>query len=121
MVNQKKMFVAIVTTLILLVCFFAGLYLLGIKSEPYRFALKFIDDNQAIIDKVGKVKNRYLAFFGYSVRYRGPSGHADYKIVIKGEKGKGTVYLKLEKSIGKWKVLQANLELTDDKIISLIN
>lgn len=117
--KKNKMLTIIATTLILLICFFVGLYALGIRSEPFRFALKFIDNNKTLIERVGALKNRRLAFFGYSVRYSGPNGHADYKVLVKGKQAEGTVYLKLQKSVGEWKVLKANLKLADDEIIPL--
>jgi hypothetical protein len=43
MKGEKVLFI-IAITIILLVCFFGGLYVLGTQGEPYKFAVKFIDD-----------------------------------------------------------------------------
>ena len=109
---------AVVT--ILLICFFSGLYVIGLRSEPYTFAAKFIKENKIVIEKLGELKSSHLAFFGYSVRYNGPDGHAEYKIYVKGETGKGTVYLNLRKSAGIWNVEKGNLVLENGTNFTLI-
>lgn len=114
------MLTILAVTLVLLICFFIILYIAGIKSEPYRFALNFIDNNNTILDTLGTIRSRRLAFFGYFVRYRGPHGNAEYKILVKGEKGEGEVYLQLEKSVGIWRVMEGNLVLDDGRAISLV-
>lgn len=114
------MLTILVVTLVLLICFFVSLYIAGIKSEPYSFALKFIDSNKTILEALGTLKSRRLAFFGYFVRYSGPHGNAEYKILIKGEKGDGKVYLQLEKSVGIWRVTEGNLVLNDGRTVSLL-
>lgn len=114
------MLTIIITTIFLLICFFVGLYILGIKSEPYHFALNYIDNNETVAATIGKLKSRRLAFWGYSVRYSGPRGHAEYKILVKGERDNGKVYIDLEKSTGQWSVLKANLKLNNKPIINLL-
>lgn len=114
------MLTVIITSLILLICFFVSLYIVGVKSEPYSVALRFIDNNKTILETIGSLESRRLAFFGYSVRYKGPRGHAEYKVLVKGRKSKGKVFLELEKSAGEWKVLKAKLKLNNKQIINLI-
>lgn len=115
------MLTIIIVTFVLLICFFVGLYILEIRSEPYNFALEFIDNNKTVWENVGPQKTRRLSFFGYSVRYSGPSGRAEYKIKVKGEKGEGDVYLELEKSVGRWKAIQGNLVLGNGETVPLVN
>lgn len=114
------MLTIIITSLILLICFFVSLYIVGVRSEPYSVALRFIDNNKTILETIGSLESRRLAFFGYSVRYKGPRGHAEYKILVKGEKGEGIVYIELEKSVGIWKVIRGNFVLDNGKAISLV-
>lgn len=116
---KKKLLTIFITTSILLICFFVGLYIIGIKSEPYKFALKYIDSNKLIIENIGLIESRRLAFFGYSVRYSGTHGHAEYKILVKSKKNKCVVYLNLEKSVGIWSVIAGNLVLNNGRIIPL--
>lgn len=119
MIWKSKILTIIAITLILIVCFIGGLYVLGTKGEAYKFAVKFIDDNPTVLNSIGPLKRSRLAFFGYSVRYSGPHGYAEYKIFVTGEKGKGTVYLNLEKSAGIWKVIKGNLLLETGAYIPL--
>ncbi len=121
MIIKSKILTILITTLILLICFFVGLYIIGIRSKPYNFALGYIDSNKLIMGNMGFIKSRRLAFFGYSVRYSGPHGYAEYKILVKGKKNKGIVYLNLEKSAGIWKVIKGNLVLNNGRTILLTN
>jgi hypothetical protein len=119
MKRKRKMLTVIAITLILIVCFLGGLYVLGTQAESYKFAVKFINDNKTIANKIGPLNSSRLAFWGYSVRYSGPHGYAEYKIVVTGEKDKGVVYLNLEKSAGNWEVMKGNLVLEDGLSIPL--
>lgn len=118
--KKKKMLTILGITLILIICFFAGLYMLAVRSEAYRFALEFIDNNKLISQNIGPLKNQRLALFGYSVRQKGSQGHAEYKILVKGEKGEGIVYLELKKSVGIWKVIQGNLVPDNGNALALV-
>jgi hypothetical protein len=120
MKRKNKLLTIIFITIILIFCFFGGLYIVGTQGEAYKFAVKFIGDNRAITDSIGQLKDSRLAFFGYSVRYSGPHGNAEYKIIVTGEKGKGTVYLNLEKSVGIWEVIKGNLVLEDGVSIPIM-
>ncbi|NIO19739.1 MAG: hypothetical protein GTN76_03100 [Candidatus Aenigmarchaeota archaeon] len=120
MLNKKKMLTIFGITLLVLICFLIVLYILGVRSEAYKFALEFIKDNKLILEKIGPLKSQRLAPFGYFVRYTGPRGHAEYKILVKGEKGEGIVYIELEKSVGIWKVIRGNFVLDNGKAISLV-
>jgi hypothetical protein len=120
MIRRKKMLTIIITTIFLLICFFVGLYILGIKSEPYQFALDYIDNNETIAATIGQLKSRRLSFWGYSVHYSGPRGRAEYKILVKGERDNGEVYIDLKKSTGQWSVLKAKLKLNNKPIINLL-
>ena len=119
MKRKKKVQTIIAITIILMVCFFASLYVLGTQGEAYKFAVKFINDNPKVSNNVGPLKSSRLAFLGYSVRYSGPSGHAEYKIFVTGEKGRGAVYLNLEKTAGIWEVKKGNLVLENCESIPL--
>lgn len=120
MMKRRKMLKISIITAILLIVFFAVLYIMELRSEPYNFALKFINTDKTISENLGLLKSRRLAFFGFAVRYSGPRGHAEYKILVKGEKGEGEVYLQLEKSVGIWRVVKGNLVLDDGRAISLV-
>lgn len=118
--KRKKMLTIFGITIMLLVCFFAVIYILELRSEPYEFAVRFVNTNKIIFENVGPLRSHRLAFFGSSVRYSGPHGHAVYKIFVKGEKGDGEVYLELEKSVGIWRVIKGNLVLDDGRTVSVI-
>lgn len=116
---KKNLLTILIIALILVVCFFVGLYILGSNNEAYKFAVKFIDRNSSIIDNIGPLKSHRLSLFGYSVKYNGPHGYAEYNIMVTGERGKGEVYLNLEKDAGEWKLIKGNLVLSNKMIIPL--
>ena len=118
--RKKKMLTIITITSFLIVFFFVGLYVVGLRGEAYQSALEYIDNNELIVKNIGKIKNRRLSFFGYSVKHSGPRGHAEYKLLVKGENDKGNVYLELEKSVGIWKVVQGNLVLDNGEVVQLL-
>ncbi len=116
---KRKVLSIITITLILIICCFCGSYVLATQGEPYKFAVKFINDKSTVTNKIGLLKNYRLAFWGYSVRYRGPHGYTEYEIVVAGEKGRGNVYLNLEKSAGNWEVIKGNLVLENGESIPI--
>lgn len=116
---KNKVLSIIFITIILIVCFFGGMYILATQGEAYKFALRFINDNTTVMSSIGSIKSSRLAFLGYAVSYSGPSGYAEYKILVTGENGKGAVYLNLEKSAGVWEVIKANLVLEDGVAIPI--
>jgi len=118
--TKKKMLSIIGITFILIVCFFIGLYILGIKGQAYRVAIGFLDDNKVLLENIGQLKGNRLALFGYSVSDRGSDGHAEYKILVKGEMGKGAVYIELKKSVGIWKVTRGNFISDNRSAVSLL-
>lgn len=107
--QKKKLLVIVAITVITIFCFFIGLYVLGINGEAYKYSRKFIEENSIIQNNVGVIRSQRLSFFGFSVRQRGTRGHAEYKILVDGNKSRGVVYLELEKSAGLWKVTKGNL------------
>ena len=120
MKRKNKVLSIIFITIILIFSFFGGLYILGTQGEAYKFALRFINGNSTVMNNIGLLRSSRLAFFGYSLRYSGPHGNAEYKIIVTGEKGKGTIYLNLEKSAGVWEVIKGNLVLENGESISLM-
>jgi len=79
--------------------------------------VEFIKKNIQIIETLGKIEDLHLAFFGkYYVRSNGLNGFAEYKIVVRGARNKGLVYLSLKQDAGEWKVVQAKIVDTNDKI-----
>ena len=83
MVKKKKMLAIFSTTIILIFCFFIGLYILGIRGDAYQLSLEFIDNNKLVSENIGKITNRRLALFGYSVRNKGPHGIFRYLFLLR--------------------------------------
>jgi len=110
---KKKILTTVCITIVLILCFFIGLYILGIKGQAYKIASKYIEGNRILSENIGPLEYQRLSIFGYSVRDSGSHGYAEYEILVRGKKDKGTVYIELEKPAGIWKVSRANL-VTDD-------
>ena len=113
-------FIAI--TLFPIICIFCSIYVIVTQSEPYQFAVQFINDSSLITSKIGPLKSSHLSFRGRSVfSYSGLHDYAEFKIVVTGEKGSGDVYLNLEKSEGNWKVIKGNLVLEDGVSVPILS
>jgi glutaredoxin len=112
-------FIAII--LFSIICIICSAYVIVTQGEPYQFAVQFINDSSLIISKIGPLKSSHLSFPGYSVRYSGPHGYAEFKIAVTGVKDSGDVYLNLEKSEGNWKVIKGNLVLEDGVSVPILS
>ncbi len=118
-ITVKKIFTISIITFILIVCFCVGVYLLVVKSEQYALALEYIDNNKLIENEMGVLSSRKLAVFGSSTMVGGIDEHAEFKIKVKSKHSAGVVYLEMNKSVGRWNVLEGNLVLNDGRTISL--
>lgn len=94
-------------------------YGIAAYSESYKVAVKHIYASPVITSNLGKVTNVRLAFFGYSVRYNGPHGWAEFEIIVRGEKDKGTIFIMLEREVGEWEVKSARLKTVRGESISI--
>ena len=119
--KKKKLLTIVTITTILVVCFFIGLYIIGIRGEAYKYSLRFIEYDPIIQDSIGSIQSKRLSFFGFSVIQSGAHGHAEYKILLKGNKKRGVVYLELEKSAGVWKVINGNLITENGETIPVLD
>ena len=97
---------------------FFCVFQLLLKGEPFQFAKSYIKYNRVINNHIGEIEKQRLSFFS-SLSYSGTNGHANYKILIKGGKSRGIVYLEMQKTLGEWKVIKGNLLLNNSRIISL--
>jgi len=109
--------------LLFLLIFYIFLYLWAINGEAYKYSLTFIKENKQVVGVIGKIENLYLSFRGNGLHWyvstNGTSGHAEYNIVVNGQKGKGIVYIYLEQNLGKWKVVQGKLFYGNKNVIIL--
>lgn len=93
-------------TVILLFVFGVGAAIFGVSkalksSTPYTYALEKATDNPEVIAALGQDIEPDGMFKG-DISLKNNEGHADLKIPIEGEKGKGTLVVKGEKYNGDW-------------------
>jgi len=88
-----------------------------ISREPYDVAMKYLSENRILNERIGKLENIRRSIFGTTVRFTGPTGTANLKLLVTGEKGEGEVYVDLEKKAGVWSVIRANLMTRNENII----
>lgn len=119
MITGRKIFITISIVVFLLILSYLAGYLVASRSEGYQVAQQFVHENSVVSDQLGPIKDMRLAYFGYSVRYSGPQGWADFEIIVKGEKANSMVFIKLMKEAGKWEVTTARLKRTDGELIDL--
>ncbi len=87
---------------------FVGYYL-AVSSEPYNFSKQVIQNSASIKQTVGEVQSIRLAPFGYSIKYTGPEGSAEFESRVIGSKGSANLNIKLKKNLGTWEVIAAQL------------
>jgi hypothetical protein len=74
----------------------------AIKStDPYKDAFAKVKMHPAVIEALGSpIKEGF--FVSGNTNVNGAAGGANLSIPISGPKGKGTIYVKAEKSLGRW-------------------
>lgn len=115
-IKSKPFKFAIILSVILLV-FAIFFYRYEKKSEPYRSSVKFIESNKELTFYLGKIKK-------YNFEKTGRSGwrfeKRYYHVRLNGEKTTGMIYLFFERNeSGNWKLVNAELLLTDGRLIHL--
>ncbi|MEW5725360.1 MAG: cytochrome c oxidase assembly factor Coa1 family protein [Thermodesulfobacteriota bacterium] len=117
---KKRYIKYIVMFLIIAVLSQIVYYFLCCRSDGYSESIMFLKNNDIIYHKIGKINKYYLFPFGCLIWYTGIDGIAEYKIILKGTKTNGTVYIKLRKTVGVWNVSESNLILENDEIVPLV-
>lgn len=106
--SKKIKTIIVIALLVLTILPIAG-YFLARASEPFEYLTQVIKASSTVKNFLGDVKEVKLAPFGYSVKYSGPHGWAEFKTEVIGEKAHGTLYVKLEKNLGVWQIVGASL------------
>jgi hypothetical protein len=93
------------TIVVLFVAFVGSIVVIvfsAIKStDPYKDAFAKAKMHPAVIEALGSpIKEGF--FVSGNTNVNGASGEANLSIPISGPKGKGTIYAKAEKSLGRW-------------------
>ena len=102
-------------TVVLLFLAFIGLILViafsAMKStDVYREALAHAKADPAVIEALGSpIKDGFLVSGNTNVN--GASGESNLAIPISGPKGKGTIYVSANKSLGQWNYLRRVVEV----------
>jgi hypothetical protein len=90
------------------------------SSDVYKDALATARTNPSVIKALGSPIQADRFVTG-SIIKRGPFGEADLAIAISGPKGKGTIYARASKSMGRWTFSQLAVEIKATKeVIELI-
>jgi hypothetical protein len=109
-------------TLIVLFAVFVGSIVMivfgAIKStDVYKDALARAKAHPAVVEALGSPIKEGLLVSG-NTNVNGASGEASLSIPISGPKGKGTIYVKAEKSLGRWNYsdLVVEIQKTGERI-----
>lgn len=93
-------------TVILLFVFGVGAAIFGVSkalknSTPYAYAIELANETPEVVSTLGEDIKSDGMFKG-DISLKNNEGHADLKIPVVGEKGKGTIIVKGDKYDGKW-------------------
>ena len=105
----KKIKIGVVALVVVtIVATFAG-YVIAKSSEPYQVLERVVQDSSAVKAAIGDFKSITLAPFGYSVKYSGPQGWAEFEARLDGTKSAGTLFVKMETNLGVWQIKGSRL------------
>jgi Cytochrome oxidase complex assembly protein 1 len=80
------------------------------STDVYKQALERARESPAVIEALGApIKEGF--FVSGNTKVDGASGESNLSIPISGPKGKGTIYLKAEKTLGRWNFLNLEVEI----------
>ena len=84
------------------------------STDVYKDSLAKAKANPAVIEALGEPIKDGI-FVSGNTNVNGASGESNLAIPISGPKGKGTIYLKAEKSVGRWKYSELVVEIEKTK------
>lgn len=79
------------------------------SSDAYRMAVQAVKANQQVVAILGEPISTGLPTGSFQVS--GPSGFADVSFSVKGSKESGTMYFQATRSMGRWEITHAVIEL----------
>lgn len=109
----KKFIIPILGILLMSIAILSGIHLWAINSDAYRSALTGLKENKIVEARIGKVSDASLGFFGHMESQRGAYGFAEMEIYLTGERGKGKVWVRMERQAGIWELKKGNLFLSN--------
>ena len=87
-----------------------------LHSEPYEAALRFVSENQVLVQRLGSpIKARLKPLGAQDWTYDNERGRANLELLVRGTARSGTVHLRLTKVRALWAVTDATLQLPNQK------
>ena len=115
--------VGCLTTLLLFAGFLALVLSLAFGmlkgSDPYTQALAQARAHPAVIDALGTPISDGF-FPSGNIEETGAGGSANFAIPISGPKGDATLYLEARKAVGRWTLIQLEVEFADGRRLDLL-
>jgi hypothetical protein len=97
-----------------------GGYWYATSVEAYALAEHVIENDPAILEHMGKPKTHRLTFLnGYHISTFGTSEKAEYRFKVASDAAEGVVDLALERSIGRWRLVEGTLRIKGGALIAL--
>jgi len=106
---RKKVKYGLIAVAILIPLSFIVGHEMAARSEPFMILKNNIMRSSEVEKAVGEVQDISLGWFGYMVRYNGPSGTASFEVMVDGDKGSIRVFGDLTRSAGEWQITKTNL------------
>ena len=95
-------------------------YWFATSNEAYVVAKRVIETDPAIQTLMQQTDSYRLALLdGYRYSTFGTSAKAEYRFVVSGGAGRGTVDLVLERSAGRWRLVEGALRVGDAEPVAL--
>jgi hypothetical protein len=100
---------------------FSLLFMMGqilLRGQVFTVAAGYLHSSKTLTDSLGQILDIRISLRS-TIQINGLSGHAQYKLRIKGEKATGTAYVDMAKQAGAWSVRKANLIMPNGEIRNL--
>jgi len=102
--RKKALYVGAAIAVFLVVSFFWDVH-----SEPFQYAIQWAKQSPEVRQAVGDVVDVSTLLHSFSYRYNDTQGFAQCAFTVSGTRGEAKMRVKLQKTLGRWYVVEATL------------
>ncbi len=116
---KKKLLWIFIAIIVCIICLYSIGYFIAVSNMSYKIACNFVGNNEEVKSHIGQKIHMRMAFLGYSIKFTGSHGWAEFEMVVKGDQNQGVVFINMEKEVGKWEVRKVQLRLEQGDVIPI--
>ena len=89
------------------------------NSKSFEYAKKYISQNEEILEKIGDIRSIRLSYFDFGISISGTSHNAQFKVIVRGKKNDGIVFIKIKKVNNTWAVKNCFMSIDNKQVIKI--